>query len=411
MSRVATATRSAQVLHDVMSIEKRLAKVTTQIASGRRINYFHDDPTSMSLTVNYEKVISEAENYQRQVNASRSWLDESDSVLQNMSESLRRAKDLSLKGANGTNDQDSLDAIAMEIDQILDETIALGNSQFDGRYLFSGQKVQTRPFSMTNNATGQTVEYLGDTNSLTRRVGPSSYIDVATQGMDIFYPKMTKDTQLSDLRAGQSIPNGTISITDKAGATANITVSSPPMSTVGDFLNAVNSSGIGVFARINGTGSGLEIMDTSAGNGSISVKDVDNVTAEKLGIATTVDGDRITGDTLYPDRSTFRTIIELRDALRAGDFDTIREKSIGELDDAINRVTNSLSQVGAKVNRLDFTEKRLSDSKFHISKLASEERDLDMAEGIMRLQEIESTQQAALAMGARLLQVSLSNYL
>jgi len=411
MTRVATSTRSAQTTYNIMSIEKRLSKVTEQISSGRRINYFHDDPTSMALTVNYEKVISEAENYQRQINSSRAWLDETDSVLQSLSKTLRRASDLAIEGANGTNDQDSLNAIAMEIDQIIDEVVALGNSQYDDRYLFSGQKTLTRPFNLTNNSTGETVEYLGDNNSLSRRIGPTTFIDAATQGVDVFYPQLTKDTPLSDLVAGQSIPAGTIEITDKNGATANLTISTPPMNTVGDVLDAINSSGVGVFARINGSGGGIDILDTSAGNGYLSIKDVDNVVAEKLGIASTVTDDRITGETLYPDPSTFRTLIELRDALQSGDFDTIRDKSIGQIAESMDRVTNSLAQVGAKVNRLDFTEARLTDSAFHLSELASKERDLDMAEGILRLNEIKATQSAALAMGARLLQVSLANYL
>lgn len=411
MSRVATATRSMQVLHDIMSIEQRLSKVTNQIATGRRINYFHDDPTSMSLTIGYERVSAEAGNYLRQVNAAKSWMNETDSVLQSMSVMIRRSKDLAIQGANGTNDPDSHVAIAQEITQLIDQMVALGNSQYDGRYLFSGQKTQTRPFAKTVTAFGETVEYNGDGNGLQRRVGPSSYVDISTQGVGVFYPPVSESTDLTDLRAGDGIPAGDFQITDKNGGTATVSVSTPPMTIVRDVLDAINGAGIGVFARVKADKTGIEINDISGGNGSLVISDVNNVTARRLGIDSTTEGISIQGEALYPDKSTFRTLIKFRDALLNHDFDTIRDETIGELDDALDRVTSTLAKVGAKVNRLEYTEKRLTDSRFQMDSLASSERDLDMAEGIMRLKEIESTQQAALIMGSRLLQVSLANYL
>jgi flagellar hook-associated protein 3 FlgL len=411
MSRISSHESNANVLFNIMSIEKNMSELSNKISTGRKINFFHDDPTAMSLTLKYQQVSVEADNYQRQIDASRAWLDETDSTLQSMSTVTQRAKDLAVKAANGSNDDDSLSAIAQEVGQIIDQMVALGNAQYDGRYIFSGQQINNAPFKMTVSPSGETVEYTGDSNSLKRRIGPSSYIDVSTPGSDVFYPRISKDTDISSLRSGQGIADGDIEIQDKNGNTATVTISSPPMNTVGDVLDAVNGAGIGVFARINTKGDSIDIVDISGGNGRMAVRDVANVTAQNLGIAFDTDKNEINGENLYPDDSTFRSLVEFKTALENEDFDTIRDKTIGDLSDAIDRIVNALSEVGAKTNRLDFTEQRLSDSKFHMDELASKERDLDLAEGIMELRELETVQQAALAMGSRLMQVSLADYL
>lgn len=411
MSRISSHETNATAIFNIMNIEKSMSDLTNKISTGRKINFFHDDPTAAALTLKYEQVSVEADNYQRQVDASRAWLEETDSTLQSMSTALRRTKDLSIQAANGDNDDDSLSAIAQEVGQLIDQMVALGNAQYDGRYIFSGQQITDAPFKKTVSAAGESVEYTGDSNELKRRIGPSSYLDISTPGSDVFYPRISKDTDISTLRAGQGIANGDIELEDKNGNTSTITVSTPPMDSVGDILDSINGAGIGVFARINSKGDSIDIVDITGGKGTMAVRDVANVTAENLGIAFETDKNEINGDNLYPDDSTFRSLIEFKTALENGDFDTIRDKTIGDLSEGIDRIVNSLSEVGAKTNRLDFTEQRLSDSKFHMDALASKERDLDLVEGIMELKELETVQQAALAMGSRIMQISLADYI
>jgi flagellar hook-associated protein 3 FlgL len=411
MSRISSHETSSTVLFNLMNIEKSMSDLSNKISTGRRINFFHDDPTAMSLTLKYERVSAEAENYQRQIDASRAWLNETDSTLQSMSKVVKRAKDLSLQAANGSNDDDSLLAISQEVGQIIDQMVTLGNAQYDGRYLFSGQQISDPPFKKTVSSAGETVEFKGDSSGLKRRIGPSSYVDISTSGSKVFFPSLTKDTPLASLRSGHGIADGDIQIVDKNGNSATVTVASPPMNTTGDLIDSINSSGIGVFARFNSSQDGIEIIDISGGKGRMSVSDINNVTASNLGIAFDTADSEIKGENLYPDDSTFRSLIEFKQALENEDFDTIRNKTIGDLSGALDKIVNSLSEVGAKTNRLDFTEQRLSDSKFHMDELASKERDLDLAEGIMKLKEIETVQQAALAMGSRILQISLADYL
>src|SRR5690606_4227598 len=80
-----------------------------------------------------------------------------DKALGHMVDLLHRAQELATQGANFTNNQQGRDAIALEIDEIINQMIQLGNSDIGGKHVFSGFKSGTPPFSRT----GDSVSYAG----------------------------------------------------------------------------------------------------------------------------------------------------------------------------------------------------------------------------------------------------------
>jgi flagellar hook-associated protein 2 len=89
--------------------------------------------------------------------------------------------------------------------------------------------------------------------------------------------------RLSDLNDGSGVARGSIEIQDRAGNSAVIDLSGAY--TVQDVIDAINRSrDIEITATVSDSGMGLELIDTSAGSGSISVSEVDSTTAADLGI-------------------------------------------------------------------------------------------------------------------------------
>ncbi len=90
---------------------------------------------------------------------------------------------------------------------------------------------------------------------------------------------------LSSLNGGNGLGTlGTITITDRSGAAANVDLSSAE--TVEDVLNAINTAGIGVTAMLNAAKTGIVVQNTSSGTGNLKIVTADTTqTAENLGIA------------------------------------------------------------------------------------------------------------------------------
>ncbi|QDV23681.1 flagellar filament capping protein FliD [Aureliella helgolandensis] len=99
---------------------------------------------------------------------------------------------------------------------------------------------------------------------------------------------VTRSTSLQDFNHGQEFPLGAFKITDSAGKSVSLNLSTRQPETIGNVIDEINKLGIGVEARLNETGDGLLLLDTANGSGSLTVSDVGNSSSAKtLGIAGT----------------------------------------------------------------------------------------------------------------------------
>ena len=81
------------------------------------------------------------------------------------------------------------------------------------------------------------------------------------------------------------------------------------------------------------------------------------------------------------------------------------------LDNALDGVMQQVSELGGKQNRVELAQERLMDLKLNLTKILSEEQDLDYAEAIMELKMEEFAYRTALSIGARIIQPSLVDFL
>lgn len=85
--------------------------------------------------------------------------------------------------------------------------------------------------------------------------------------------------------------------------------------------------------------------------------------------------------------------------------------SISELDNGINSIINARADLGARMNRLELIDNRLSEKEILATKSLSENEDVDFAEAITNLITQESIHRAALAAGSRIIQPTLIDFL
>ncbi|MFN8121876.1 MAG: flagellar hook-associated protein FlgL [Thermoleophilia bacterium] len=124
-----------------------------------------------------------------------------------------------------------------------------------------------------------------------------------------------------------------------------------------------------------------------------------NVTADRL-----VDPPGATPD-------IFTTLTTIGNALKAGDVTTASNVGIAELDVHIANVNSLRGEVGTKINRLELTSSRFDiDDIARQSQLSSIE-DADIAKTVMDLQMRQNVLQGSLAVGARVMQRSLVDFI
>jgi flagellar hook-associated protein 3 FlgL len=109
--------------------------------------------------------------------------------------------------------------------------------------------------------------------------------------------------------------------------------------------------------------------------------------------------------------SVFTTLMDLRDNLLRNDAKAISEESIKMIDEDINRILKIHAEVGTKTNRVTATKEKQENISLNLKKMLSSVEDIDMAEAIVRMTELEVAYQAALQTGSRVMQTTLMEFL
>src|SRR5207245_1627385 len=108
------------------------------------------------------------------------WHDVTDTALGHVGDYVLRARELLVRGANDSQGPAARGAAADELDQIVEALKSEANSQYAGRYVFSGTKTQTPPYQV-----GGPDAYSGDTGTITRSISANVTLPVNTNGQAV----------------------------------------------------------------------------------------------------------------------------------------------------------------------------------------------------------------------------------
>lgn len=117
----------------------------------------------------------------------------------------------------------------------------------------------------------------------------------------------------------------------------------------------------------------------------------------------------VTGDTTL--EPTISALVALRDHVLSGDTHAISTEDLASLDRALQSIQAQRADLGAKIQRLDQTGERLDKATQQLTEIVSRIVDADIPKVVMEMKTAELAYQAALAAGARQLQLSLLDYL
>ncbi|GLY96855.1 flagellar hook-associated protein FlgL [Actinoplanes sp. NBRC 103695] len=127
-------------------------------------------------------------------------------------------------------------------------------------------------------------------------------------------------------------------------------------------------------------------------------------------------GSKVRIDTTGPeafgsgDTQLFKVLQDVADSIRAGDATTTAE-NLKKLDAAHNLVKTTLSDVGARYNRLEQMKQSAQDRLLTVTTQLSDIEDVDLPKTIMEMQLQQTSYQAALAASAKVIQPSLIDFL
>jgi flagellar hook-associated protein 3 FlgL len=174
VGRITNQMAAQTTLAGIESALDRLDTTQQELSSGKSINQPSDNPSGTALALQLNNDLSNLTSYNNNVTDGTGWTTAQTSALSDVTNAVQRVQELVQEAANGTQNQSDLNASAAEVNQLIDEIKQDANTQYDGQYVFSGSATTTAPYQSGANDT-----YAGNSNSVTREIGPNTSLTVS----------------------------------------------------------------------------------------------------------------------------------------------------------------------------------------------------------------------------------------
>ncbi len=153
------------------NISSEISRLQEQATTGLEINRPSDAPEQVEYLHSLSSQIEDQGTWGTNSERAMSYLDAAEDALSSMSDLLSSARELATQYASETYNSDDRAAGADEVQALMDELVALANTDVGGRYIFSGNAYDSAAYDATGT-------YLGDTDAPATMI--SGEQDVAT---------------------------------------------------------------------------------------------------------------------------------------------------------------------------------------------------------------------------------------
>jgi len=380
-----------------------------------RIPRLSDDPVAAGQAVRFDSYLTRLNRFEKNVNFAMDHLNSAHDNLLTANDILQRLRDLSVQAAHGLYSQEDLKIMAMEVNQLLEELVKISNMLGpDTKQAFAGDKVFTEPFRIVEgNVEGAgevmitRVEYRGAGATRQIEIGDNMFLELDISGAQAFWAEKMKifsSVNATDYRVQQA---GAFFIND-------VEIDVAVGDTLPSIVAKINDSGAPVKAYIDIDSRGLVIEGTMAEllriedkvGGASVMRDLGIIAGNMQNNAPNwAVSARVSGGSL------FDMVIRLRDGMLRGDQDFIGSQGIAGIDLAINNINYRIADLSSRKERAEFAGSRLNSQIQNTQKMLAREAGFDLAQYAMQLKAAEGAHQSILATSARLLPMSLLNFL
>jgi flagellar hook-associated protein 3 FlgL len=138
--------------------------LTEELASGSRVNQLSDDPVAVGENVLLSNRIGGDDSFSQTASSTQSMLQVSDSALSTVVSQLTSAISLATEANNGTLNASNVQSVSDQLAGIRDEVLAMANTTYLGRYVFSGSQGGAMPYTLNTAVSPAVATYQGDSD-------------------------------------------------------------------------------------------------------------------------------------------------------------------------------------------------------------------------------------------------------
>ena len=373
---------------------KAMAVLQEQASTGSRINRVSDDPTSAYRVLGLNTNDKSLENYINNLSEIISILELSTTVVEDIMSSFTETLVLTTQITSGLYNDAARQRTAAGINDILEQTISLANTKHMDQYLFGGTDTGAAPYTVERtNGKITKVTYEGSFENRDIEVAPGVESSAFYIGDNIFRSN-ERNTPVFIGNTGAQSGTGTSSCRG------------------GVWLTVTGSAG-NYDLSIDG---GLSTVNTDGTNTNLAV--TDSQTDEILYVDTTgITGTGVDLVSIPGTYDIFNTLITIREVLenQNGLPDTQVVELAKNLPYSIDEISKVLVKaevsIGSKIGFLDDLQHSLKGLQYNTEDETTRLQEADIAQIAIDLSRREVLYQMSLSVAARLMSMSLLDYI
>ena len=371
IGRVSMQMRGAMLLSTLQSGQVNLLKVEQQLSTGQKLNLGSDDPGATLNIQSLKRQIAVNSTYSSNLDLASGMMAQTDSALGSLNDLITQAQSIASSQVGAGSTADERAAQAQVVASLISQALDVGNQRYQGQAVFGGQNGVDNPFS----SVGGGYKYSGTSaqqSMLTPAGGAITYtmsgdeafgaVSSQVAGYQNLTPAVADTTRLADVNGarGAGATAGPISVT-VGGATTNIDLSAA--ATMGDVVALINAglAAAGSDATVALSGQRLAVAGDSTQ--AVTFADAGNGhTAADLGLGalTVAAGSTANGNSVMPRVTTTTALSALNNGAgidptgivltNGGNSATIGLTGLGTVEDLLNAINNSGTNVRAEIN-------------------------------------------------------------
>lgn len=181
--RIATSTLYDQTIRRMATLNARADTLTTQISTGKMLTSAADGAAGWQRLAGLKQADADSGAFVANLKLAGGLLAQTDSTLASVETQLQRASELAIQAGNGTLDAAAREAIAVQLDGVVEDLLALANTtDARGTPLFGGGTGTT---AFAKQADGS-IAYVGEGSPGAIPIGDGVSVQATENGVAIF---------------------------------------------------------------------------------------------------------------------------------------------------------------------------------------------------------------------------------
>ena len=348
--RVTQSMLSANSLRHIQNSYKNLGKLEEQLTTGKKVSRPSDDPVVAMKGMRYRSQVVEVEQFNRNLSEVYNWMDNGDAALDEVNSVMQRIRELTSQASNDSYETSQRQAIASEVKQLRVHLESLANTKVNNKYIFNGSDTSGKPVDLSKIDQEIDIATINEGNA-------KGYTLYAEDGTQLLW-------------------------NDTSGA-------------------FIDTKGTKVEVPVTG-----EYVAKEVGAVSVNQRDVDVEVTKGVNLNVNITPQNVFSLDFFSDIGKLVTALESPET-KGEDLSEFLEV----LDGHVDNIISERAELGARYNRVEMVESRLSSQEIIAKSTMSENEDIDAEKTIIELTSQETLHRASLAVGSRIIQPSLIDFL